>query len=56
MIGAAGEALEDFDGEGWAHVRGERWKVRASGPLRRGQRLRVTGMKGLVLDVVPEGD
>ncbi|MGH8670108.1 MAG: NfeD family protein [Burkholderiales bacterium] len=56
LIGALGEALEDFDGEGWAHVRGERWKVRASGPLRRGQRLRVTAMKGLVLDVVAEGD
>jgi membrane-bound serine protease (ClpP class) len=56
MIGAVGEALEDFDGEGWAHVRGERWKVHASGPLRRGQRLRVTGMRGLVLDVVPEGE
>lgn len=56
LIGALGEALEDIDGEGWAHVRGERWKVRASGPLRRGQRLRVTAMKGLVLDVVPEGD
>jgi membrane-bound serine protease (ClpP class) len=56
LIGAAGEALEDFAAEGWARVRGEQWRVRSSGPVRRGQRLRVTGMQGLVLDVVPEGD
>jgi membrane-bound serine protease (ClpP class) len=52
MIGASGEALEDFDGEGWARVRGERWRVRAAGPVRRGERLRVTAMAGLVLTVV----
>ena len=51
MIGAAGEALEDFDGEGWARVRGETWRVRARGPVRRGERLRVTAMQGLTLTV-----
>ncbi len=51
MIGAAGEALEDFDGEGWARVHGERWRVRAARPVRRGQRLRVAAMDGLVLTV-----
>jgi membrane-bound serine protease (ClpP class) len=56
MIGAAGEALEDFEREGWVHVRGERWKARSRGPLRRGQKLRVTGMHGLVLEVNPEGE
>jgi membrane-bound serine protease (ClpP class) len=56
LIGARGEALEDFDREGWAHVRGERWKVRAPGAVRRGQALRVTGMRGLVLDVVAQGE
>ena len=56
MIGAPGEAMEDFAGEGWARVRGEQWRVRAGAPVRRGQRLRVTGMKGLVLDVIAEGD
>jgi membrane-bound serine protease (ClpP class) len=56
LLGAAGEALEDFDGEGWALVRGERWKVRAVGAMRRGERLRVTGMQGLVLDVTAEGE
>jgi len=56
MIGARGEALGDFQGEGWARVRGEQWKVRAASTVRRGQKLRVTGMHGLVLDVEPEGE
>jgi membrane-bound serine protease (ClpP class) len=56
LIGAIAEAIEDFTGEGWAHVQGERWRVRVAGPVRRGQRLRVTGMQGLVLDAIPEGD
>ena len=55
MIGAAGEALADFSGEGWARVRGESWRVRAEIPVRRGERVRVTAMNGLVLTVVPEG-
>jgi len=53
MIGAAGEVLEDFDGEGWARVHGERWRVRAAGTMRAGERVRVTGMHGLVLTVEP---
>ena len=54
MIGASGEALEDFEGEGWARVRGESWRVRAARPVRRGERLRVTSMNGLVLTVEVE--
>jgi membrane-bound serine protease (ClpP class) len=53
-IGARAEALGDFEGEGWARVQGEQWKVRAAGPVQRGQKLRVKGMHGLVLDVEPE--
>src|SRR5690349_5124779 len=54
MIGASAEALEDFEGEGWARVRGESWRVRAAVPVRRGERLRVTSMQGLVLTVEVE--
>ena len=53
LIGAPGEALEDIAGEGWARVHGERWRVRASEPLKRGQALRVTAIDGLVLEVTP---
>ncbi|MGH8738626.1 MAG: NfeD family protein [Burkholderiales bacterium] len=56
MIGASGVALEDIDGEGWARVHSETWRVRAGGPVRKGQRLRVTALEGLLLDVVPESD
>jgi membrane-bound serine protease (ClpP class) len=51
MIGATGEALEDFEAEGWVHAHGETWRARSSAPLRRGQRVRVTAMDGLVLTV-----
>ena len=54
LVGAAGEALEDLQGEGWARVHGERWRVRCAVPLKRGERLRVTAINGLVLDAVPE--
>jgi membrane-bound serine protease (ClpP class) len=56
LLGAPGEALADFDAEGWARVQGEQWKVRVTRPVRRGQKLRVTGISGLVLTVEPEGD
>ena len=54
LIGTAGEVLGDCVGEGWARVHGETWRVRSAGPLKGGQRVRVTAMDGLVLEVVPE--
>ena len=54
LIGSAGEMLEDCELEGWARVHGELWRVRSVEPLRIGQRVRVTGMNGLILGVVPE--
>ncbi len=54
LVGAPGEALEDFDAEGWARVQGETWRVRSAAPVRRGQRLRVKAMDGLVLTVEVE--
>ena len=54
LIDAAGEALEDFEAEGWARVHGETWRVRAGAPVRRGQRLRVKSIDGLVLTVEAE--
>jgi len=56
MIGASAVALEDFSGEGWARVHSENWRVRAGGPVRKGQKLRVTAIEGLLLDVAPEPD
>jgi membrane-bound serine protease (ClpP class) len=54
MIGAVGEILDDLEGEGWARVHSEQWRVRSSAPLKRGSRVRVRARHGLVLDVEPE--
>jgi membrane-bound serine protease (ClpP class) len=54
IIGCAGEILEDFESEGWALVHSENWKVKSGVPLKRGQRVRVIAINGLVLDVAPE--
>jgi len=56
LIGATGEVLEDFTGsEGWARIHGETWRISSKQPLRRGQRIRVVRMAGLILQVEPEG-
>jgi membrane-bound serine protease (ClpP class) len=54
MIGALGEALEDFESRGWARVHSEIWQVNSATPVQRGQKVRVTGMDGLELTVVPQ--
>ncbi|HET8698198.1 MAG TPA: nodulation protein NfeD, partial [Gammaproteobacteria bacterium] len=46
-------ALEDFAAEGAVLARGERWRARTRTPVRKGERLRVINVEGLVLDVEP---
>jgi membrane-bound serine protease (ClpP class) len=53
IIGSEGVVLEDCDREGWARVHSENWRIRCSTPLKAGQRVRVSAMDGLMLDVVP---
>ena len=54
MLGSRGRVIADFTGEGWAHVHGETWRVRSHSALKAGDRVRVAGMDGLTLDVVPD--
>jgi membrane-bound serine protease (ClpP class) len=54
LLGGAGEVLYDFTGEGWAMVHGETWRVRSPMSLTQGQRVRVTHIDGLTLDVEPQ--
>jgi membrane-bound serine protease (ClpP class) len=56
MIGELAEAIDDFggEGEGAVFVRGERWNARSRRTVRKGDRLRVVSMSGLVLDVEPD--
>jgi membrane-bound serine protease (ClpP class) len=53
LLGASGEVLEFDRGQGWARVEGERWQVRADATLLPGQRVRITRVDGLTLDVSP---
>lgn len=54
LVGTPGEVLATEGAGTWALVRGERWQVRSATPLVPGQRVRVVGQRGLVLDVSPE--
>ena len=56
LLGMAGEVLEFAGGEGWALVAGERWRVRAAEVLLPSQRVRVTRVDGLTLEVTPLAD
>ena len=51
LLGTTGELLEFSDGEGWAALGGEHWKVRGTADLRSGQTVRVIGADGVVLQV-----
>jgi len=51
LVGAVGDMVEVDGEQGWATVGGERWRVRAVSPLRAGQRVRVTRVDGLTLEV-----
>ncbi len=53
LIGATAEASEDFDQRGWVLLHGESWQATTSSPVRSGQSLRVTGVEGLTVTVVP---
>lgn len=58
LVGATGELVEFADGEGWAQIQGDYWKVRGGDGLRPGRRVRVTRVQGLALQVAednPEG-
>lgn len=55
MLGATCEVFVNTDGGVFARIHGEVWKVRANAPLGRGQKVRVVGIDGLVLNVEPVG-
>ena len=56
LIGSVGEMLDAAGAEGWARIHSEQWRVASAAPLERGQRVRVTARKDLVLTVVPVDD
>lgn len=55
MLQSIGEALESFKTEGRVRIHSEDWSARSSAPIKRGQKIKVIGMEGLVLIVEPVG-
>lgn len=53
MLGSVGRVTDWAGGQGAVLVHGERWQARSRGVLVPGQRVRVTRMHGLELDVEP---
>lgn len=53
MLNSVGEALESFKAEGRVRVHSEEWSARSNVPLKRGQKVKVVAMDGLVLIVEP---
>lgn len=53
MLGAIGEVIEQRDGQWWARIHSELWRVKGTQPLISNQKVRVVGMDGLVLEVEP---
>src|SRR5215468_7636961 len=54
LVGAPGEIMQQANGQWWARVHSEVWKVRSRDELRPGQKVHVTHVDGLVLEVEPD--
>ncbi len=54
MIDSAGSVLDWAGEEGHVRVHGEVWRARANGAVAEGERVRVTRIDGLTLEVEPE--
>lgn len=53
LLGSEGVVVADFDVEGVVAIHSERWRAQSASPLKKGQRVRVTGEDGLTLQVEP---
>ncbi len=53
MVGSVGQVMEDFDKSGRIFVHGESWLAESATPVRRGEKVIVTGIEGLRLKIAP---
>jgi membrane-bound serine protease (ClpP class) len=53
MVGQDAEVVEGGDPYGRVRIRGELWSARSAEPLRLGERVKVTAVDGLTLEVAP---
>ncbi len=53
LLGDEGVVIDDFEGQGAIAIHSERWSAICDAPLKKGQRVKVTGHQGLILRVTP---
>lgn len=51
LVGGIAEVIDDFDTEGRVRIHSESWRARSHIPLKRGDKVRITGLDGLILIV-----
>jgi len=53
LLGGEATVINDFDQQGMVSIHSEHWQARSNTPLNSGQLVKVTGIKGLTLEVEP---
>lgn len=53
MIGLVGKAIDDFTGTGMVRVHSENWRASCDQPLHKNEKVMVTAIDGLLLQVIP---
>ncbi|MFO7594290.1 MAG: nodulation protein NfeD [Pseudomonadota bacterium] len=53
MVSGEGVVVDDFDGRGTILIHSEHWSAESPKPVKKGQRVKVTGIDGLTLKVEP---
>jgi len=53
MMGLVGEVIDDFTGTGMVRIHSENWRASCGQPLHKNEKVRVTAIDGLLLQVIP---
>ena len=53
LIGLVGEVIDDFTGTGMVRVHSENWRASCDQSLRKNEKVKVTAIDGLLLQVIP---
>jgi len=53
LVGSIGEVIDDFDSNGRIRVHSESWAAHTAVPVRRGQKVRVIAVDGLMVRIEP---
>ncbi|SHE20615.1 NfeD family protein [methanotrophic endosymbiont of Bathymodiolus puteoserpentis (Logatchev)] len=53
MLDSIGVVLDDFTGKGMIHIHGENWQAICDQPLHKNEKVIVTAIEGLLLQVIP---